>query len=45
MSLRVGEEDTFVFEMVGKGEQVDGLLPMNAEWTAKFEEWKARRRA
>ena len=37
------EEDAFVFEMVGKGEPVDGLFPMNAEWKAKYEEWKARR--
>ncbi len=37
------EEDEFVFEMVQRGEPVDGLFPMNAEWREKFEDWKATR--
>ncbi|WP_324649986.1 fumarylacetoacetate hydrolase family protein [Georgenia sp. H159] len=39
------EEDAFVFEMVGKGESVDGLFPMNAQWRAKYEAWQADRRS
>src|SRR5690606_7546645 len=37
------EEDECVFEMVQRGEPVDGLFPMNAEWREKFEDWKATR--
>ncbi|WP_413452512.1 fumarylacetoacetate hydrolase family protein [Georgenia phoenicis] len=37
------EEDAFVLEMVQRGEAVDGLFPMNAEWRARYEEWKAAR--
>ncbi|MCG2622445.1 fumarylacetoacetate hydrolase family protein [Arthrobacter sp. I2-34] len=34
-------QDTFVFEMVKAGHQVDGLFPMNADWLAKYREWTA----
>jgi len=36
-------QDTFVFEMVKEGHQVDGLFPMNADWLAKYREWVAAR--
>jgi regulator of RNase E activity RraA len=35
------QEETFIFEMVQQGNSVDGLYPMNAEWQARYEEWKA----
>ena len=34
-------EDTFVAERVAAGEAVDGLFPMNAAWTAKYQDWLA----
>ena len=36
-------QDEFVFERVKEGHSVEGLFPPNAEWTAKFEEWKRSR--
>ncbi len=38
------EEDAFVLEMVGQGESVDGLFPMNAAWRERFGQWRATRR-
>lgn len=35
------QEETFIFEMVKQGNSVDGLYPMNADWQAKYQEWKA----
>ncbi|MCU1566642.1 MAG: hypothetical protein JWQ56_1579 [Pseudarthrobacter sp.] len=35
------QEEAFIFEMVKQGNSVDGLYPMNAEWQAKYQEWKA----
>jgi 5-oxopent-3-ene-1,2,5-tricarboxylate decarboxylase/2-hydroxyhepta-2,4-diene-1,7-dioate isomerase len=35
------QEEAFIFEMVKQGNSVDGLYPMNAEWQARYEEWKA----
>jgi 5-oxopent-3-ene-1,2,5-tricarboxylate decarboxylase/2-hydroxyhepta-2,4-diene-1,7-dioate isomerase len=35
------QEETFIFEMVQQGNSVDGLYPMNAEWQARYGEWKA----
>ena len=35
------QEDAFVFEMVGRGEAVDGLFPMNAEWREKYARWQS----
>ncbi|MGF9649742.1 fumarylacetoacetate hydrolase family protein [Pseudarthrobacter oxydans] len=35
------KEETFIFEMVKQGNSVDGLYPMNPEWQARYEEWKA----
>jgi 5-oxopent-3-ene-1,2,5-tricarboxylate decarboxylase / 2-hydroxyhepta-2,4-diene-1,7-dioate isomerase len=35
------QEEAFIFEMVKQGNSVDGLYPMNAEWQARYEEWKS----
>jgi 2-keto-4-pentenoate hydratase/2-oxohepta-3-ene-1,7-dioic acid hydratase in catechol pathway/regulator of RNase E activity RraA len=35
------KEEAFIFEMVKQGNSVDGLYPMNAQWRARYEEWKA----
>jgi 5-oxopent-3-ene-1,2,5-tricarboxylate decarboxylase/2-hydroxyhepta-2,4-diene-1,7-dioate isomerase len=35
------QEEAFIFEMVQQGNSVDGLYPMNAEWQARYAEWKA----
>ena len=35
------QEEAFIFEMVKQGNSVDGLYPMNADWQAKYQEWKA----
>ncbi|MBG6213314.1 MAG: fumarylacetoacetate hydrolase family protein [Cryobacterium sp.] len=32
-------EETFIAEMVGAGEGVDGLYPMNAAWRARYRAW------
>lgn len=34
-------QDTFVFEMVKEGNQIDGLFPMNKEWKARYNAWVA----
>jgi 5-oxopent-3-ene-1,2,5-tricarboxylate decarboxylase / 2-hydroxyhepta-2,4-diene-1,7-dioate isomerase len=31
--------DSFVFQMVKEGHQIDGLFPMNADWLAKYQQW------
>ncbi|MET4639166.1 fumarylacetoacetate hydrolase family protein [Mycetocola sp. 2940] len=36
-------EETFVAEQVANGEGVDGLYPMNAAWTARYQAWLAGR--
>jgi 2-keto-4-pentenoate hydratase/2-oxohepta-3-ene-1,7-dioic acid hydratase in catechol pathway/regulator of RNase E activity RraA len=36
-------EETFIAERVADGEKVDGLYPLNAEWKARFAEWRAKR--
>ena len=36
-------QDAWAFEQVKQGHKVDGLFPPNAEWKAKFEEWKRSR--
>ncbi|OFI36980.1 hypothetical protein BIU82_11225 [Arthrobacter sp. SW1] len=33
-------EEEYIFAMVEQGHSVDGLFPMNAEWRAKYEEWR-----
>nr|NLD40855.1 hypothetical protein [Actinomycetales bacterium] len=37
------DEENFIAEMVGRGESVDGLYPLNAAWRARYEEWRAAR--
>lgn len=32
-------QETFIAEQVAKGEPVEGLYPMNAEWKARYDEW------
>ncbi|MFJ6456374.1 fumarylacetoacetate hydrolase family protein [Paenarthrobacter sp. NPDC091669] len=39
------KEETFIFQMVQKGNSVDGLYPMNKEWQARFQEWQSRQGA
>ncbi|MET0933274.1 MAG: fumarylacetoacetate hydrolase family protein [Mycetocola sp.] len=36
-------EETFIAEQVANGEGVDGLYPMNAAWTARYQTWLATR--
>ena len=40
-SIEQEKEEVFIFEMVKQGNSVDGLYPMNAQWRARYEEWKA----
>lgn len=35
-------EETFIAERVADGEKVDGLYPMNAQWKARFAQWRAK---
>jgi 5-oxopent-3-ene-1,2,5-tricarboxylate decarboxylase / 2-hydroxyhepta-2,4-diene-1,7-dioate isomerase len=39
--IRQEQEETFIFEMVKQGNSVDGLYPMNTQWQARYEQWKA----
>lgn len=36
-------EDAWVAEQVAAGHPVEGLFPMNAEWRARYEAWRAAR--
>lgn len=36
-------EEEFIAEMVGAGERVDGLFPMNAAWKERYAAWLTRR--
>lgn len=33
-------EESFITAMVAAGESVDGLYPMNADWTARYRAWR-----
>ncbi|WP_345762778.1 fumarylacetoacetate hydrolase family protein [Diaminobutyricibacter sp. McL0608] len=35
-------EETFIAERVADGEKIDGLYPMNAQWKARFAQWRAK---
>lgn len=37
------QQDEWVYNLVKEGHAVDGLFPPNAEWKAKYEEYKANR--
>lgn len=37
--LQQEHEEEFIFQMVGTGESVDGLYPMNAAWQEKYRQW------
>lgn len=36
------KEETFIFQMVQEGNNVDGLYPMNKEWQARYADWSAK---
>ncbi|SFK93163.1 fumarylacetoacetate hydrolase family protein [Amycolatopsis sacchari] len=38
------EEEAFIAEMVGRGESVAGLYPLDAAWRRRFETWRADQR-
>ena len=40
-TLAQEEEDGWIAEQVAAGHPVDGLFPMNAEWRARFDAWRA----
>jgi 2-keto-4-pentenoate hydratase/2-oxohepta-3-ene-1,7-dioic acid hydratase in catechol pathway/regulator of RNase E activity RraA len=41
-SIEQEREETFIAEMVGVGEGVDGLYPMNAAWKERYHAWLAQ---
>ncbi|PFG38107.1 2-keto-4-pentenoate hydratase/2-oxohepta-3-ene-1,7-dioic acid hydratase in catechol pathway [Georgenia soli] len=42
-TLAQEDEDAWIAEQVTAGHPVDGLFPMNAEWRARYEAWRASR--
>jgi 5-oxopent-3-ene-1,2,5-tricarboxylate decarboxylase/2-hydroxyhepta-2,4-diene-1,7-dioate isomerase len=36
-------EESFISEQIARGENVDGLYPLNAVWREKYEAWRATR--
>jgi 5-oxopent-3-ene-1,2,5-tricarboxylate decarboxylase / 2-hydroxyhepta-2,4-diene-1,7-dioate isomerase len=40
-ALAQEEEDAWVAEQVSAGHAIDGLFPMNAEWRARYDAWRA----
>jgi len=40
-TLAQEEQDAWVADQVAAGHPVDGLFPPNAEWKAKYEQWRA----
>ncbi|SFR95257.1 2-keto-4-pentenoate hydratase/2-oxohepta-3-ene-1,7-dioic acid hydratase (catechol pathway) [Microbacterium sp. cf046] len=42
-ALAQEDEDAYVAEQVAAGHPVDGLFPMNAEWKARYDAWRATR--
>lgn len=42
-ALAQEDEDAYVAEQVAAGHPVDGLFPMNAEWKARYDAWRASR--
>jgi 5-oxopent-3-ene-1,2,5-tricarboxylate decarboxylase/2-hydroxyhepta-2,4-diene-1,7-dioate isomerase len=41
-ALAQEDEDAYVAEQVAAGNPVDGLFPMNAEWKARYDAWRAK---
>lgn len=39
-ALAQEDEDAYVADQVRAGHPVDGLFPMNAEWKARYQEWR-----
>ncbi|GAA4287597.1 fumarylacetoacetate hydrolase family protein [Georgenia daeguensis] len=42
-ALAQEDEDAWIAEQVAAGHPVDGLFPMNAEWRARYDAWRAKR--
>ncbi|WP_127129918.1 fumarylacetoacetate hydrolase family protein [Georgenia sp. SYP-B2076] len=42
-TLAQEDEDAWIAEQVAAGHPVDGLFPMNAEWRARYDAWRAAR--
>ncbi|MCK6211670.1 fumarylacetoacetate hydrolase family protein [Georgenia sp. EYE_87] len=42
-ALAQEDEDAWIAEQVAAGHPVDGLFPMNAEWRARYDAWRASR--
>ncbi|MFG1926938.1 hypothetical protein [Cryptosporangium sp. NPDC048952] len=42
-TLAQEDEDAWIARQVKAGHALDGLFPMNAEWRARYQEWRARR--
>ena len=42
-ALAQEDEDAWIADQVAAGHPVDGLFPMNAEWRARYEAWRASR--
>jgi len=42
-ALAQEDEDAWIAEQVAAGHPVDGLFPMNAEWRARYDAWRANR--
>jgi 5-oxopent-3-ene-1,2,5-tricarboxylate decarboxylase/2-hydroxyhepta-2,4-diene-1,7-dioate isomerase len=40
-ALAQEDEDGWIAQQVAAGHPVDGLFPMNAEWRARYDEWRA----
>ncbi|HEY8700998.1 MAG TPA: fumarylacetoacetate hydrolase family protein [Arthrobacter sp.] len=40
-SIAQEREEAFITEMVEQGHSVAGLYPLNSEWRARYQEWKA----
>jgi 2-keto-4-pentenoate hydratase/2-oxohepta-3-ene-1,7-dioic acid hydratase in catechol pathway/regulator of RNase E activity RraA len=42
-ALAQEDEDGWIARQVEEGHPIDGLFPMNAEWRARYDAWRARR--
>jgi hypothetical protein len=41
-ALAQEDEDAWIAEQVVAGHPVDGLFPMNDEWKARYDAWRAK---
>ena len=44
-ALAQEDEDAYVADQVAAGHPIDGLFPMNVEWKARYDAWRALRQA